>query len=226
MASGVDNGIAGGSSRADRIQKMLTEASDACVVCHLATYPEREELGTWERHEWSAVLAGLIDAEMVEHHEQADRSDSKYIVVLMDSEGRSKKQRTFELRTRKNLMADPGMQLAQALDGTAPAGNALIQSVLFKMVQMYASAMQAQLNSGNETIKMLTGLLASSEEKAANARDDYHELRELIVQLKEAQADGVTPGSEELTPAQAKFLELASQAMPLLLARFGGGASS
>ena len=224
MAAGVDNGISGGSDRLARIQKLLHEAPESCTSAVLATYPEREELGTWERLEWSNVLAGVIDGEMVEHHEQADVSDSKFVVMLFDAEGRSRKQRTFEVRTRKEL--SPGLPLGQALDGTAPAGNALIQATLFKMVQLYATSMQAQLNSSNDTIRMLTGLLASSEEKASNARDDYHELRELVVQLKEAQAGVGGVSSEELTPAQAKFLELATQAMPLLLARFGGGGAS
>jgi hypothetical protein len=224
LAAGVDNGIAGGSDRKDRIQKLLSEAPESCTACTLATYPEREELGTWERHEWSAVLASLIDGEMVEHHEQADRSDSKYVVILLDAEGRSRKQRTFELRTRKNL-TEPGMSALQ-LDGTNAASNALQQATLFKMVQLYATAMQSLLNSQTESIRMLTGLVSSSEEKAAAAREDYHELRELVAQLKEAQADGAgAAGNDELSPAQAKFLELATQAMPLLLARFGGGSS-
>ena len=213
---GIDNGISGGQDRVIRIQKLLKEAPDHVTTLVLATYPDRVELASWDRTDWSDSLAMTIDVEMVEHHEQAGVSDSHFVCILYDENKRSRKQRTFDVRTRKTLSAPTDMDVTLSLDGTVPAANALQQNIL------YMTGMQSQLNSANETIKMLTALLRDSETNARSARDEYHELRELMAEIRETQGNIDSHVNVDMTPAQAKFLEIAQQSLPVILARMSG----
>lgn len=212
MTDGVDNGISGGNDREDRIGKFLREAPPKAHTLILATDPGEQVLSTWVREEWTELLPGVIDAEMQSQHEQADVSDTYYWLIFMGEPGdvRATRRRRFNVRTRKALVAGDGAPpLSTQLDGTGPASSALMQNTLFRMVQLYSTNMQSLLNTQERVISSLGTLVVGAQEREAAARQDLHELKELIVELRAAEADNT---NGEMTDAQKAWFELAQKA--------------
>lgn len=242
MADGIDNGISGGNDRAERIAKFLREAPARATTLVLAAEDGESVLATWDRSEWSDVLAQTIDLEMEAQHEQADVSDSYYWLIFTAGDGdvRATKRRRFNVRTRRMLQSGgDAPPLAQQLDGTGPAANALMQNTLFRMVQLYSTNMQALLNSANTmnqtAVAMntnLSNIAIAAQKEAADARAQLNEALQLII---EQQAE--KPASE-MTEAQRAWFDLATRATSsaelqrlvegvgvFLQAKFKGGAS-
>lgn len=236
MAEGIDNGISGGNDREDRIAKFLREAPPRATMLVLTPDPPTNGvLAGYQREQWNDQLAALIDAEMVAQHDVADVVDSSYWLIFTGDNPNdiaATRRRKFSVRTRKALTAigEDGLPKL-ALDGSAATQATLNQTILFKMVSLYSTNMQALLNAQTTTITKLTELHVKSKDEETQARDDLHELKELIVQLKMAEQE---QGSE-MTEAQRQWFELAQKATQspelqrlvegvsrMLLAKFAG----
>jgi hypothetical protein len=204
---GADAVISGGSDRLSRIQKLIREASTSAASLVLST-EEGDEMGRWPRNEWSETLAAVLDGDMVEAHEDAGVSDSKFWVTMLAKDGRKLKRKSFDVRTRTELAADDGIPLSVKLDGTQGAGNALQQNIMFANARLYINAMQSLLNSSKGIIELQNQLLRDTLSHERHARDEYHELRELLAEMREEQA---TLEPKDLTPAQQQFYALANK---------------
>lgn len=212
MTDGVDNGISGGNDREDRIAKFLREAPGKASTLVLTAEDGESVLATWDRSEWSDVLAATVNLEMEAQHEQADVSDTYYWLIFAGEPGdvRATKRRRFNVRTRKVLMAggDGAPPLSHQLDGTGPAASALMQNTLYRMVALYSTNMQSLLNASVQMNTNLSNIIVSAQKAEDAARQQLHELKELIVELRAQEAD--TPS--EMTEAQRAWFDLAQRA--------------
>lgn len=213
MAEGVDNGISGGNDREDRIGKFLREAPPRAVMLVLTPDPPSGAvLAGYDKSQWNDQLATLINAEMEAQHEVADSVDSSYWLIFTGENPNditATRRRKFSVRTRKQLttIGEDGLPKL-ALDGSAATQATLNQTILFKMVSLYSTNMQALLNAQTTTITKLTELHVSSKDNEKQARDDLHELKELIVELRATENDN----AGEMTEAQRQWFELAQKA--------------
>lgn len=211
MTANVDNGISGGNDRADHIAKFLREAPKKAQMLVMTAEDGEAVLSTWDRSEWNEALATTIDLEMEAQHEQADVSDSYYwlIFAAQDGDVRGSKRRRFNVRTRRMLTTSDGAPpLSHQLDGTGPAGNALMQNTLYRMVALYSSNMQALLQSSVQLNTTLSALATSAHKEASDARASLNEALQLIVESGAAENNN----NGEMTDAQKAWFDLAQKA--------------
>lgn len=211
MTEGVDNGISGGNDREDRIAKFLREAPPKASTLVLTAEDGESVLATWDRGEWSDVLAATVNLEMEAQHEQADVSDTYYWLIFAGEPGdvRATKRRRFNVRTRKMLTTgEHAPPLAHQLDGTGPAASALMQNTLYRMVALYSTNMQALLNASVQMNTNLSNIIVSAQKAEDAARQQLHELKELIVELRMTENDN----TGEMSEAQKAWFELANRA--------------
>lgn len=211
MTEGVDNGISGGNDREDRIAKFLREAPAKASTLVLTAEDGESVLATWDRPEWSDVLASTVNLEMEAQHEQADVSDTYYWLIFTGEPGdvRATKRRRFNVRTRKMLVSgEHAPPLAHQLDGTGPAASALMQNTLYRMVALYSTNMQALLNASVQMNTNLSNIIVSAQKAEDAARQQLHELKELIVELRMTENDN----TGEMSEAQKAWFELANRA--------------
>lgn len=201
--------------RETKIAKLLREAGTSSVA--LTLMHDGAQLGRWDRNEWSDALPAIVDAEMLAHHEALGERETGYTAALVDADGSVRKQRFLVVKTPRGLM--PHEPIAPQLDGTVGTTSALQQQVLYKMVALYSQSIDKLLQAQNETIRTLSEMVRQNETRVTTARDEYHALREIVADLR------VEPEAEpqEMSPAQAKVLELVQAALPMILARLSAG---
>lgn len=216
VTDGIDNGISGGNDRTDRIAKFMREAPSKATTLVLTAEDGESILATWDRSEWSDVLAQSVNLEMEAQHEQADVSDSFYWLIFTAGDGdvRATKRRRFNCRTRRMLTTGgDAPPLSHQLDGTGPAASALMQNTLYRMVALYSSNMQALLNSSatlnNTAVQLnttLTNIVIASQKEASEARAQLNEALQMIVE------NGANENTGEMTEAQKAWFDLAQRA--------------
>lgn len=209
---GVDNAIEG-NSRLSRCIALVSKppANAIKLVLHVVSDPPLQ-LGEWSREELNTSLAHEIDSMMSEHHDDAGVADSKFSASYVADDGRVVKVKTFAIRTRRGITANDAEGLASAMDGSLQATNTLVQQTALAMVRMYLTAQQAQMQSQLQWAQLMVQQATASERRAEEARELSHQIREAYAELQSRE--------EALTPAQEKFYEVLSLAVPGMIQKF------
>lgn len=210
---GVDNAIEG-NSRLSRCIAFVSRppANAVKLVLHVVSDPPIQ-LGEWTREQWNTSLGHELDSMMSEHHEDCGAADSKFSASYACEDGRVIKVKTFTSRSRRGITANDAEGLASAMDGSMQATNTLVQQTALAMVRMYLTAQQAQMQAQIQITQMMVQQATSSERRAEEARELSHQIREAFAELQSKQ-------EEALTPAQEKFYEVLSLAVPGMIQKF------
>jgi signal transduction histidine kinase len=182
-------------------------------VLHVVSDPP-VQLGEWDRNEWNPNLGHELDALMSEHHDDSGHCDSKFSASYLTDEGRIIRTKTFTARSRpREITASDAAGLAAAMDGSLQATNTLVQQTALAMVRMYLTAQQAQTQAQIQITQMMVQQAQASEKRVDQAREIAHELKEALLEMQSSQS--------ELSPAQEKFFEVMTMAVPGLLSKVG-----
>ena len=228
--AGVDGRIEGQNGRLLRIRDMLAKppSDTSLLVGHQLGDGPPTPIGEWPRRELVPALADDLDALLQQLHEDSERHETIFQFVFLGPpseqfpNGRSLRVRKFNMRSSLNI--DVGAGIAAEMNGTDRASNILAQQVALQVARMHLAGIQQNQEMFFRVIDMLTDRNVSSTREADDARSQFHELRELVVDMREAQAEATTP-PENMSEAQKQFWELAQKSLPMVVARLlGSGA--
>lgn len=214
--------VEGQNRRTTVLKRWLSKPPTRATSLRLVTVGDPSHcLGEWGRDAIVPVLAYEIDTLTLEHAEEVGLAECRFLLCYVAEAGDVVLSKPISVRQPLSLGANP-LEVAAQLDGSER--SILVNQTRHHeaMMRVYISAHQCQMQASLGILDKLATRLIESDERAELAREQLHQLRADIMQLREEQQDDEK--DSEVPEAQKRLLDMLERFGPLLVAKLGGGA--